>query len=177
MTTINREFETGLLMLNAAALKANIPCPPLIALNNWTLEQMKAVATAPAPATSRPGTNGAAPGVKGSGTFDEVVLTAVKASPDGVAIGDLQSQAAIAAYKKPNNQIGAALGRLAKKALVQKKGDLWLIKPSRGRPAASGKASTVDKTIGARRNRRARGAAKAGVPEAQGTEQAAAAGN
>lgn len=176
MTTINREFETTLLRLSTIALKANYDCPPLIALNNWALEQMTASAAATAPLTqrpARPGANGAAPG--GQGSFDEAVLAAVKSSPDGVGIGDLRS--ILATYKKPNNQIGAALGRLKRKNLIQQRGELWLIK-TRGRPAGSGKATTVDKTIGARRTRRARGAAKAGAGNGAaeaGAAQAAAA--
>lgn len=172
---INREFETKLLELNTIALKGNFPCPPLVALNAWALDQMTLASRAPSPAVlaARTGANGGAAGNQVG--FDAAVFAAVQSSPNGVGIGDLQS--ILAAYKRPNNQIGAALGRLAKKALIRKRGELWVIKTARS-ATPSPKATTVDKTIGERRSRRARGAAKSGTgPGTEaGTEQAASAG-
>src|SRR5205085_2027867 len=75
-----------------------------------------------------------------SGSFDEAVLAAVRTSPKGADITELQP--ILASYGKPNNQIGAALARLSKQQKIVKGTDnLWHF---RG-------AGKIDRTIGTRR--------------------------
>jgi hypothetical protein len=146
MTPVNPAFQAKVHELTALAYEKAIPCPPLVALNDW-LRRQPTVAAMPAPA-ARPSAIGNAPG--GEGSFDEAVVAAVRSSPNGVAIADLQ--AILAAYKKPNNQIGAALGRLKRAGRIQERGGVWRTKAAA--PAAARKAAAPKQTAGARRRGR-----------------------
>jgi hypothetical protein len=174
MPQINPIFERMIHQATAYAFQHGISCPPLIGVNNWLFAQTRVAEAAATPA-SRPTTaNGAAPG--GPVSFDDALIAAVRSSPNGVSLDDLQ--AILASSKKPKNQIAAAAVRLAKKALLAKRGELWFIKTAaRGRPA--GKTGTVDKTMPERRTRRARGGKTAGngaTPAGEAQPQAASAG-
>jgi hypothetical protein len=174
MTTINREFQTKVHELTALAYRQSIPCPPLVALNDWMSRQPTDGAVS---AAARPAANEAAP-AGGPGSFDDAALSAVRSSPNGVGIDDLA--AILKPYGKPKNQVGAALGRLKRAGRIRERGELWFIKAAapRGRPATAGKAGSVDKRTKQRRTRRvdaAKGNGAATGAPAEGQPQAAAA--
>jgi hypothetical protein len=141
MTTINPAFVQKAYELTAFAYEQNIECPVLAGLNKWIFKQLAgepAAASLRPASTTRPTATAAVPGRQGS--FDAAVLAVVRSSPNGVDDSVLRS--ALAEYKKPNNQIGAAARRLEKKQLIRKRGDLWFMRSNPlGRPPAKGKAA------------------------------------
>jgi len=137
MPEINANFIAKAYELTAIAYSDNIECPPLQALNEWVMRQ-------------RAGTTPA------TGNFDDAVLAAVQSSPDGVGIEDLRS--ILATYKKPANQIGAALARLVKKELLAVAGSeaaqIWTFKTA---PAAAGTTQPRTRTASGNGAGRTRG--------------------
>jgi hypothetical protein len=102
-------------------------------LTTWLNTQAAALSTPIAGTTAAPNS------ATDTGNFDNAVLAAVQSSPAiGVSMDDLRP--ILAQYNKPANQIGAALGRLMRKNLIAKNGNLWRTK--------------VDKSIDTRRSRK-----------------------
>jgi hypothetical protein len=126
-------------------------------VSTWLTEQAR-LGMAPIVGTET-GTHTGLP-LNGLPTFDNAVLAAVRSSPNGVDMNDLR--AILAQYGKPPAAIGAALGRLQKKQLISKKGNLW----------TAGKVTSIDT-----RRQRKRGAARAankGAGSTTGTGNAGA---
>lgn len=158
MPQINQTFVQKVYELTAFAYANNIDCPTLAMLNEWTIGQSTGNTM---PAAAITGTRQSAGAIGSAGNFDAAVLAAVQSSPSGVGLDDLRPILDI--YKRPANQIGAALGRLTRQNKIIKGTDeLWHYR-----------APKVDKTIGQRRNRKRASSATPASAGAANQQQAA----
>lgn len=138
MAQINPAFVQKTLELTSIAYKLGIDCPALHSLNDWTIKQFGNGATTMATRLAK----------TEIGSFDNAVLDAVRTS-DGVSLANLSTM--LASWNRPNNLIGAALGRLKRQGKITQSGDLWRIKKATRARTTSPK---VDKTLPQRRQRR-----------------------
>ena len=168
-TLIKQSFE-----LTAGFYAAGIQCPQLVSFNKWLIGEMSI-----RPIADTTATTAHAPPIAEKVDFTEAVEQALKSSPNGISPPDLR--AVLAHLNEPPANIGAALGRLKRQNLAEKRGDLWFaigaaaVKTTRAKPAkaANGK---IDRSMGNRRNRRQ---ATAGAQQGENggeTHQEAAAG-
>lgn len=143
MPAINPVFVQKLYELTAFAYQNGVVCPPLEALNQWTLAQLAATgaSTAGIPTRAANDATSGRRGTNGAGNFDDAVLAAIASSPNGVENADMRP--ILAQYRRTASQIGAALSRLAKAGKIEKKGERWRLKRAGG--------GTVDRSIGTRR--------------------------
>lgn len=137
MPTITKDLLHQGFNFATACYDSGIDATPL---TTWLSDQARLGLTAPIAGTMATSSTTANP-TADTGIFDQAVLAAVQSSPNGVAMDDLRP--ILAQYGKPNNQIGAALGRLMRKNLIAKNGNLWQTK--------------IDKSLDTRRRTRTRG--------------------